>query len=156
MTFQLRTAGARRQPITADETEKTALRSLVQALETTQPQQQYILQAGNTQGEQIELPPSVRQGLLQLVRYLAEGHGVEIIPTDKELTTQQAADLLNISRPYLVKLLEAGHIPFSKVGAHRRVRLADVSAYKQQRDTTRRQALQSLTELSQELGLYDE
>jgi excisionase family DNA binding protein len=71
------------------------------------------------------------------------------------LTTQQAADFLNVSRPYFIRLLEQGAIPHTKTGSHRRVRLDDVLAYKRQRDAERRRALDDLVALSQEMGLYE-
>ncbi len=86
---------------------------------------------------------------------LAQGQGVTLVPEDKELTTQQAADLLNVSRPYLVKLLEQRQIPYTKTGTHRRLRVADLVAYKARRDEERGEALAELTQLSEELGHYD-
>ena len=78
------------------------------------------------------------------------------MPIDRELTTQQAADLLNNSRPYLVKLLEQGESPYTKTGTHRRIRFSDLMNYKVRRDGQRAEALTELTQQSQELGLYDE
>lgn len=81
---------------------------------------------------------------------------MQVKAIDEEITTQQAAEVLGVSRPYLIQLLERGETPFHKVGTHRGVRMADVLAYKQRRDAERRRALQELIRMSQLLGLYDE
>lgn len=107
------------------------------------------------QGERIDLPEPVYHLLCQAVEHLRRGESVSIFSADEDLTTQQAADLLNVSRPYLVRLLEAGKIPFHKVGAHRRVRLDDVMAFRAVRDRQRQKSLRQLTQLSEEHGLYD-
>jgi len=105
-------------------------------------------------GEAIELPPSAFRLLHGLVHQLARGRAVSLVPVEKELTTQQAADILNVSRPYLVQLLDQGEIPHFKTGRHRRVRFDDLMAFKERRDAERRTALRELTQLNQELGLY--
>jgi excisionase family DNA binding protein len=93
-----------------------------------------------------------------MVPQLRQGHALTLVPLHRELSTQQAADLLGVSRPFLIGLLEQGAIPHTKVGKHRRVVLDHVLAYKRQRDAGRRQALKRLTELGQELRLdeYDD
>jgi len=83
-----------------------------------------------------------------------EGRGVSIIPSFAELTTQQAADMLNVSRPYLIKLLEDGKIPFHLVGRNRRITFQDLIEYKRRDDAQRRAAADELADLTQELGLY--
>jgi excisionase family DNA binding protein len=90
--------------------------------------------------------------LAQILGFLANGQGVTITPSNAMLTTQQAADFLNVSRPYLIKLLEAGEIPFEKVGTHRRVAFGELMEYKRRDDQERRRAADELTELGQELG----
>jgi excisionase family DNA binding protein len=90
----------------------------------------------------------------QILALLASGQGVQVMPDAAELTTQQAADLLNVSRPYLIGLLEAGEIPYRMVGTHRRIRFEDLREYKRRDDLKRRQAADALTNLSEELGLY--
>jgi excisionase family DNA binding protein len=90
----------------------------------------------------------------QILDALADGKGVQIVPKDMELTTQQAADLLNVSRPYLITLLESGQIPFRKVGRHRRVTFEALMVYQRRDDAERRAAADELTALSEELDLY--
>ena len=90
--------------------------------------------------------------LAQILGFLANGQGVTVTPSNAMLTTQQAADFLNVSRPYLIKLLEAGEIPFEKVGTHRRVTFGELMEYKRRDDRERRHAADELTELGQELG----
>lgn len=107
-------------------------------------------------GEEILLPEPVYDALCQVVRAMASGQKVTIVPSDREMTTQEAADFLNVSRPYLIKLLEQGEIPYTKVGSHRRICSQDVLTYKQQRDAKRRQKLSEITAFLQEEGFYDE
>jgi excisionase family DNA binding protein len=107
-------------------------------------------------GAAAPLPASISHALRQLVQYLAQDKTVTVMPIAKDLTTQQAADILNVSRPHLVRLLEDGAIPFTRTGAHRRVLLDDLLAYKQRRDAERRAGLAQLTRMSQEFGLDDE
>ncbi len=101
----------------------------------------------------IRLPAKAARLLLSILTQMAEGRAITILPTHAELTTQQAADLLNVSRPFLVRLLEDGTIPFRKVGTHRRVLLSDVIAYRGHLTAAREQSLDELAELSQSLGL---
>lgn len=103
---------------------------------------------------------AIPQGILELVMFLlnetALGHSVTLIPSHKDLTTQEAADLLNVSRPFVVKLLEEGKIPFRKIGAHRRIRFVDLMKYKQISETEQIKAFNELAKLSQDLKLgYD-
>lgn len=90
--------------------------------------------------------------LAQILGFLANGQGVTVTPSNAMLTTQQAADFLNVSRPYLIKLLEADEIPFEMVGTHRRVAFGELMEYKRRDDQERRRAADELTELGQELG----
>lgn len=140
-----------RSPVAADEAERPALLRLDRLLERG-------ADGGSTlvgpNGETIELPSSAFRLLHGLVHHLARGRAVSLVPVDKEMTTQQAADILNVSRPYLVQLLDEGVIPHSKTGRHHRVRFDDLMAFKERRDAERRTALRELTQLNQELGLY--
>lgn len=106
-------------------------------------------------GETITLPESVFYVLERVVEVLARGDSITVVPVGRELTTQQAADLLNVSRQYLVRLLDEGSIAFRKTGKHRRLRIEDVLAFKQKRDADRRAGLRELSRLTQELGGYD-
>ena len=101
----------------------------------------------------IRIPSSALQLLFAALSEMARGNAVSLLPMNAELTTQQAADILNVSRPYLVGLLEKGDMPFRKVGVQRRVLLRDVVAYKSHTDPDRRAALNELAHLGQELGV---
>jgi excisionase family DNA binding protein len=83
---------------------------------------------------------------------MAQGLTITLIPHDKELTTNEAAEILNLSRPFLIKLLDRGEIPYHRVGTHRRVRADEVLAYRELRAARRREKLRELTELSQQLA----
>lgn len=96
-------------------------------------------------GSSLELPAEVYEALRDVVRAMAEGQAITIAPHNTVMTTQEAADLLNMSRPTLVRLLEAGEIPFTQPGRHRRVDLADVLAYQQRLRETRRETLNTMT-----------
>ena len=101
-------------------------------------------------GEDIRIAPAISVLMLDLLSHVASGNMVTLVPTGAQLTTQQAADLLNVSRPYLSKLLTQNEIPFIKVGTHRRIALEDLLAYKANRDRNRRDALKRMAELGQE------
>ncbi|MUL34867.1 helix-turn-helix domain-containing protein [Gloeocapsopsis dulcis] len=107
-------------------------------------------------GEATLISESIYQVLHQVVQAIKAGQSITVVSQDQELTTQQAADLLNVSRPYLIKLLEQGEIPHIKVGTHRRVRFQDLMQYKEQRDRKRRKAMKELTQFLQEEGFYNE
>jgi len=99
----------------------------------------------------IELPVAVGRMVLDLLMHIAKGEAVTFIPFGAELTTQQAADILNVSRPFLVKLIEGGQLPHHKVGAHRRIRAQDLLDYRQRRDAERNKALDELARLGREI-----
>ena len=104
-------------------------------------------------GRVLTLPVAAARLLEHLLTEMAHGNAVTLIPVHAELTTQEAADYLNVSRPYLVRLLEDNAIRFHKVGTHRRVRFQDLNAYKDQMDAKREKAMSELMAEAQELGL---
>ena len=101
----------------------------------------------------VDLPQELLPLLVEVLGQLANGNGVRVVPIHAELTTQEAADILNVSRPFLVKLLDDGHIPYRKVGTHRRVLYRDLHEYKQRIDRERERTLDELTAQAQELGM---
>lgn len=102
----------------------------------------YLL-AGSEPGDQVEIPASVYNVLRQVIEAMNQGLAVTVVPQSQTLTTQQAAELLGVSRPTLIKLLETGRIPFERVGTHRRVLLRDALAYREQRRAEQYKALEA-------------
>jgi excisionase family DNA binding protein len=103
--------------------------------------------------ETVHIPQSALRLLVEILSQMANGNAVTLIPIHAELTTQEAADILNVSRPFLVKLIKERKVPARKVGTHRRVLFADLMRYKQTTDRDRMKALDELTKQAQDLGL---
>ena len=99
------------------------------------------------------LPTSALRLLVDILGELSIGNAVKVVPVHAELTSQEAADLLNVSRPHLVKMLEEGAIPFTKTGRHRRIRFSDLMAFKQRRDAGSQEAMEELVRQAQKLGM---
>lgn len=104
-------------------------------------------------GEFITIPKKALTLLSTILQNMAEGKTISIVPSNSEVSTQQAADMLNVSRPHLIKLLEAKKIPFKKVGSHRRVLLEDIMEYKEHLDKQREAQLDFLSNQAQDLNL---
>jgi excisionase family DNA binding protein len=109
--------------------------------------------AAGRRAETLDLPPVVTRLLMSILKETAAGRAVTLVPLAPEITTQQAAELLNVSRPYVVSLIDKGTLPARMVGNHRRLPLQDVLAYKADSRAKRRQTLRELVTLDQELGL---
>jgi len=105
------------------------------------------------ENDTIKIPVSALKHLNTIIDLTAQGKAITVNPVDAEITTQEAANLLNVSRPFVVKLLEERKIPHKMVGSHRRIKLKDLLVYKQQMEKEREEALTELTRISQELGL---
>jgi excisionase family DNA binding protein len=103
--------------------------------------------------EKVLLPSGVGELMLEVLTQLSKGKHVSIVPSNSDLTTAEVADLLNVSRPYVVRLLEEGKLPFHMVGTHRRVAFKDALEYKSNQRQKSLEAMQALMAESQELGL---
>lgn len=101
----------------------------------------------------ISIPSDAVSYLEQILEHMAKGHHVEIVSGSQMLTTQQAADFMNVSRPHVVKLMETGSLPFTKVGKHRRIDFKDLQAYHNAQQNSARKALQKLADQAQELDM---
>jgi excisionase family DNA binding protein len=104
-------------------------------------------------GEMLRLPKAVSELLYHLLTEMAQGNAVTLFPVHAELTTQEAADYLNVSRPYLIRLLEQGKVPFHMVGTHRRVKFSDLEAFRKTAEDERRRVMDELAAQAQELGM---
>ena len=150
VAFELET---KREPVQPTKSERAAITRIDRFFKESA---QGTAQLVGPDGKSLKLPNSVYTLLRQLVSELAEGNAVTIVPVRHELTTQQAADILNVSRPFLIKLLEAGEIPFRKVGTHRRILFEDLMAYKRQRSEERQRFFRDNLQEAVELGMDEE
>ena len=111
------------------------------------------IKGSNKESDELVLPGHVVQLLLGILSEMAQGNAISVMPIHAELTTQEAANILNVSRPHFVKLVDNREIPCHKVGTHRRVLAQDVLDYKQRIDAQRHKVLDELTALSQEIEM---
>ena len=131
---------------------KETSRVLARRLRDDEPLRLRVLDDPSPEGT-FNLPASALRLLVRILEEMARGNAVTLIPVHAELTTQEAADMLNISRPSLIQLLDEGKIEFRRVGTHRRVRFEALMEYKRQADTERRKVLKQLAAYDQELGI---
>lgn len=111
------------------------------------------LRPGATDADEITLPAGVARLFQDVLEQVGRGQSVVVLPVESELTTSQAAEMIGVSRPFMVRLLEQGDMPFYLVGTHRRVRLGDVLAYRRERER-RMAVMQELVAETEALGLY--
>lgn len=120
-------------------------------------QHENLLKIVSASGQETTLPQPLSDLMRQVVQALSSGEPISFIPANRLLTTNEAANLLNVSRPYLIKLLDREEIPSApRVGTHRRIKAQDVLAYKEARDRKRRHSMQGLSDFLQEEGFYND
>ncbi len=149
------TAAHRRPPQLPPEEEIAQAREASRQLARLLPEGRQPLQLVTTDNhhEMISIPPGALRLLVDILTQLGQGRGVTVLPEKVELTTQEAADYLNVSRPYLVSLVESGKLPARKVGTHRRIAFEDLVRFDEEDRKIRRAALDEITRIDQELGL---
>jgi len=131
-----------------------SIKRLASSLDTALDDNEFVIvdQAHNVS---IELPHALYRVLVDAAQQLAKGNTVGVLYYERDITTQQAADILQVSRPHVVKILGAGEIPYHMVGSHRRIRLSDLLEYKKNRDAMRREKLNDMIRMSEASGFYD-
>jgi excisionase family DNA binding protein len=146
----------RLEPVRAPREDRAEIAELSTALRAPEASGDTHYDLVGPAGERHRIPVAVVNVLARITEVLARGDALTIVPVGAVMTTQQAADILNVSRQYLVRLLEDGKIPYDRTGKHRRLKIEDVLAYKQKRDRERDEKLDELAKLTEELGGYDE
>ena len=141
----------REDPVFLDQREVPAMRALQERFQSPLKPQ-----LTSPDGPPIDVPETLYKILVDVVEQLLAGRAVAVLPQSLELTTTQAADMLQVSRPFLTGLLKSNEIPFHTVGTHRRVKLEDVVRYAHAREVEREQALGEMIQEADEAGLYDD
>lgn len=146
-------AAAVKLPSTEDAQQaKSALQAL-RKVQVRKANRTVQIRSDGTSGVSVTVPREAFELFLEVLAQMANGNAVTIVPVHAELTTQEAADMLNVSRPHLIELLEAGKIKFRRVGTHRRVRVSDLIAYQDNDRVERNAALDALTDEAEKLKL---
>ena len=157
MPVSPRTSSGKKQPRSSEAVpalERTAAARIAALLSPKSAKGRGMLQVVDPKGRRLELPTTLTDVMYRAAELLAKGRAVAVLPKEEMLSTQEAADLLNVSRQYLVRLVDAGELAAVKVGSHRRLRVAEIVAFKAARDAKRASALDRLTGLSEEAGGY--
>jgi excisionase family DNA binding protein len=149
----MRAAAAKVPTTEAAEQARLALRALSKVKSRKTGRTLLVPPAAGGPGVSVTVPREAFDLFLEILGQMADGNAVSILPVQAELTTQEAAEMLNVSRPHLIQLLEAGKIGFRRVGTHRRVRVSDILAYHQKDESDRKAALDELALEAQKLGL---
>lgn len=131
---------------------KEGSRELSMVMNTPDETQEITICMGHSE-QRVHLPASAVQMLMDILVNISQGNAVQVVPVHAELTTQQAADILMVSRPYLVKLLDEKKIEHRKVGSHRRIRYNDLLTFKEQEERARKAVLDELAAEAQELDM---
>jgi excisionase family DNA binding protein len=131
----------------------TLARASEQALQAFQDRNLLVQLPSSGKPQSVEVPASAVRLLVRILTEMANGNAVTLIPVHAELTTQQAAQLLGVSRPFLIKLVESGELPFRKVGTHRRIAFRDLIDYKRKSGAAGSAALDDLAAQAQELNM---
>ena len=139
-------------PVSPSEQDRKQIQDLSHALERVSAERTHLVVDLPTR-ETLAVPGPVFQVLKMVAEQMGKGRAVSIVPLGMMLTSQQAAEILGSSRQHVVKLLHEGQIPYEKVGTHRRLRIEDVIAYKQRRQSTREETLTRMSEQAERLGL---
>lgn len=135
--------------------ERKAAARVATLMDRTSGRELGTVQIVSPNGEQVELPMALADVMFRAAELLAEGRHVTVLPDEELMSTQDAAEILGVSRQYLVRLIDRGEIAAEMVGTHRRVRAKDIEDFKLSRNAKRNSALDRLTALSEDLGGYD-
>jgi excisionase family DNA binding protein len=140
-----------RQPTLPSDIEISQAQTSLKLLKRDRSDKHFAI--GSLSGLKVPLSEAAFDLLLNILTEMSRGNAVLVVPINAELTTQEAADLLNVSRPYLVRLLDQNKIPYHLVGRHRRILFKDLMQYRQQSKRSRFKAMQKLTEMDEEQGI---
>ncbi|MCI0184214.1 excisionase family DNA-binding protein [Sulfoacidibacillus ferrooxidans] len=140
--------------IAPDDKDFDSIKKVANSLGTAPEENGYVI-VDQAHDVRIELPPSLFRVLVDAAHQLAKGNTVGVLHYEQDITTQQSAEILQVSRPHVVKILEAGQVPYHMVGSHRRIRLRDLLEYKKSRDAVRKEKLSDMIRISESSGLYE-